>query len=154
MVCPTSVVADGWVAVVEPYNVVRLVPTFWGSGACGHHHAPRPPGVAGQGCVLAVQPDITVRLPATRGGRREAARTNGSTFVSGVIDIEQLRHRRAHRSPTGKDVRAELAQLTDEGRIHPQEPLPRADPGPARGVPPRRHREADRAAAGAGRVGG
>ena len=48
--------------------------------------------------------------------------TNGSTFVSGVIDIEALRHHRATAQVTNwlKDVRAELAQLLYETPIYPK----------------------------------
>src|SRR6185369_5520541 len=48
--------------------------------------------------------------------------TNGSTFVSGVIDIEALRHHRASAQVTNwlKDVRSELAQIIYERPIYPK----------------------------------
>jgi predicted amidohydrolase len=48
--------------------------------------------------------------------------TNGSTFVSGVINIEALRHHRANAQVTNflKDVRAEMAQLIYEKPIYPK----------------------------------
>jgi predicted amidohydrolase len=48
--------------------------------------------------------------------------TSGSTFVSGAIDIEALRHHRASAQVTNwlKDVRAELAQIIYERPIYPK----------------------------------
>ena len=48
--------------------------------------------------------------------------TSGSTFVSGAIDIEALRHHRASSQVTNwlKDVRAELAQIIYEQPIYPK----------------------------------
>jgi len=48
--------------------------------------------------------------------------TNGSTFVSGVIDIEAMRHHRSNAQVTNwlKDVRAELAQIIYETPIYPK----------------------------------
>ena len=48
--------------------------------------------------------------------------TNGSTFVSGVINIEALRHHRELAQVTNwmKDVRAELAQIIYEKPIYPK----------------------------------
>jgi beta-ureidopropionase len=48
--------------------------------------------------------------------------TNGSTFVSGAIDIEALRHHRATAQVTNwaKDIRAELAQIVYERPIYPK----------------------------------
>lgn len=48
--------------------------------------------------------------------------TNGSTFVSGVIDIEALRHHRTSAQVSNwlKDVRAELAQVIYEHPIYPK----------------------------------
>lgn len=53
------------------------------------------------------------------GKQRDA---NGSTYVSGVINIEALRHHRAHAQATNwlKDVRAELAQIIYEQPIYPK----------------------------------
>jgi beta-ureidopropionase len=46
--------------------------------------------------------------------------TNGSTFVSGVIDIEALRHHRASVQVTNwlKDVRTEMGQVIYERAIY------------------------------------
>ena len=46
----------------------------------------------------------------------------GSTYVSGVINIEQLRHHRANAQVSNwmKDVRAELAQIIYEQPIYPK----------------------------------
>jgi hypothetical protein len=48
--------------------------------------------------------------------------TNGSTFVSGVINIEALRHHRESAQVTNwlKDVRTELAQIIYEQPIYPK----------------------------------
>ncbi|MGE3808541.1 MAG: nitrilase-related carbon-nitrogen hydrolase [Gemmataceae bacterium] len=48
--------------------------------------------------------------------------TNGSTFVSGVINIEALRHHRTHAMTTNwlKDVRTEMAQIIYERPIYPK----------------------------------
>ncbi|KAA9152308.1 hydrolase [Amycolatopsis acidicola] len=48
--------------------------------------------------------------------------TNGSTYVSGVIDIEALRHHRANAqiSNWAKDIRAELAQIVYERPVYPK----------------------------------
>ncbi|HWP25097.1 MAG TPA: nitrilase-related carbon-nitrogen hydrolase [Xanthobacteraceae bacterium] len=48
--------------------------------------------------------------------------TNGSTFVTGVINIEALRHHRQSAQVTNwlKDVRAELAQIIYEQPIYPK----------------------------------
>lgn len=48
--------------------------------------------------------------------------TNGSTYVSGVINIEALRHHRATAQVTNwlKDVRTEMAQLIYERPIYPK----------------------------------
>ena len=48
--------------------------------------------------------------------------TNGSTYVSGVINIEALRYHRTHAQVTNwlKDVRAELAQIIYEQPIYPK----------------------------------
>ena len=48
--------------------------------------------------------------------------TNGSTFVSGVVDIEALRHHRASAqiSSWAKDIRTELAQIVYERPIYPK----------------------------------
>jgi beta-ureidopropionase len=48
--------------------------------------------------------------------------TNGSTFVSGAINIEALRHHRESAQVTNwlKDVRAELAQIIYEKPIYPK----------------------------------
>jgi predicted amidohydrolase len=48
--------------------------------------------------------------------------TNGSTFVSGVINIEALRHHRQSAQVTNwmKDIRAELAQIIYEQPIYPK----------------------------------
>jgi beta-ureidopropionase len=48
--------------------------------------------------------------------------TNGSTYLSGVINIEALRHHRTHALTTNwlKDVRAELAQIIYERPIYPK----------------------------------
>ncbi len=46
----------------------------------------------------------------------------GSTYVAGVIDIEQLRHHRASAQVSNwmKDVRAELAQIIYDREIYPK----------------------------------
>ncbi|MER7023625.1 MULTISPECIES: nitrilase-related carbon-nitrogen hydrolase [Streptomyces] len=73
------------------------------------------------------------RLPADCGGGTgmivnyrgqvvgEQANTNGPSFVSGVVDIEALRHHRTHAKTTNwlKDVRAETAQLIYEKPLYP-----------------------------------
>jgi beta-ureidopropionase len=48
--------------------------------------------------------------------------SNGSTFVSGVINIEALRHHRQNAQVTNwaKDIRAELAQIIYEQPIYPK----------------------------------
>jgi predicted amidohydrolase len=48
--------------------------------------------------------------------------TNGSTYVSGVVNIEALRHHRAHAQVTNwlKDVRTEMAQIIYEQPIYPK----------------------------------
>ena len=48
--------------------------------------------------------------------------TNGSTFVSGVINIEALRHHRANAQVSNwlKDIRTEMAQLIYEKPIYPK----------------------------------
>jgi len=48
--------------------------------------------------------------------------TNGSTYVTGVINIDALRHHRACAQVTNwmKDVRAEMAQLIYERPIYPK----------------------------------
>jgi beta-ureidopropionase len=48
--------------------------------------------------------------------------TNGSTYVNGVINIEALRHHRAHAQVTNwlKDVRTEMAQIIYEHPIYPK----------------------------------
>lgn len=48
--------------------------------------------------------------------------TNGSTFVTGVINIEALRHHRATAQVTNwlKDVRTEMAQIIYEQPIYPK----------------------------------
>ena len=48
--------------------------------------------------------------------------TNGSTYVTGVINIEALRHHRTHAQVTNwlKDIRAEMAQLIYEKPIYPK----------------------------------
>jgi predicted amidohydrolase len=48
--------------------------------------------------------------------------TNGSTFVTGAINIEALRHHRASAQVTNwmKDVRSELAQIIYEKPIYPK----------------------------------
>ena len=48
--------------------------------------------------------------------------TNGSTYVTGVINIDALRHHRANAQVTNwmKDVRSELAQLIYEQPIYPK----------------------------------
>jgi len=48
--------------------------------------------------------------------------TNGSTFVSGVISIEALRHHRQNAQVTNwpKDIRSELAQIIYEQPIYPK----------------------------------
>ena len=48
--------------------------------------------------------------------------SSGSTFVSGTINIEALRHHRANAQVTNwmKDIRAELAQLIYEQPIYPK----------------------------------
>ena len=45
--------------------------------------------------------------------------TNGSTYVSGVINIEALRHHRASAQVTNwmKDIRADMAQLITSNRF-------------------------------------
>jgi beta-ureidopropionase len=58
--------------------------------------------------------------------------TNGSTFVSGPINIEALRHHRQSAQVTNwtKDIRAELAQIIYEQPIYPKNLY--ADKGPGR----------------------
>jgi len=48
--------------------------------------------------------------------------TNGSTYVTGVINIEALRHHRAHAQVSNwlKDVRTEMAQIIYEQPIYPK----------------------------------
>jgi predicted amidohydrolase len=48
--------------------------------------------------------------------------TNGSTFVSGVVNIEVLRHHRQSAQVTNwvKDIRAEMAQIIYEQAIYPK----------------------------------
>jgi hypothetical protein len=48
--------------------------------------------------------------------------TNGSTYVTGVINIEALRHHRAGAQVTNwlKDVRTEIAQIIYERPIYPK----------------------------------
>jgi predicted amidohydrolase len=48
--------------------------------------------------------------------------TNGSTYVTGVVNIEALRHHRASAQVTNwlKDVRTELAQLIYERPVYPK----------------------------------
>jgi predicted amidohydrolase len=48
--------------------------------------------------------------------------TNGSTFVCGTIDVEALRHHRAHAQVTNwlKDVRTEMARIIYERPIYPK----------------------------------
>ncbi|WJR36136.1 nitrilase-related carbon-nitrogen hydrolase [Mycobacteroides immunogenum] len=48
--------------------------------------------------------------------------SRGSTFVTGVIDIEALRYQRMHAQTTNwlKDVRTEIAQLIYENPIYPK----------------------------------
>ena len=48
--------------------------------------------------------------------------TNGSTFVSGVINVEALRHHRESAQVTNwmKDIRSELAQIIYEKPIYPK----------------------------------
>ncbi|WP_082746900.1 nitrilase-related carbon-nitrogen hydrolase [Burkholderia sp. MSMB1826] len=48
--------------------------------------------------------------------------TNGSTFVTGTIDIEALRHHRASAQVTNwvKDIRSELAQIIYEEPLYPK----------------------------------
>ena len=48
--------------------------------------------------------------------------TNGSTYVTGVVNIEALRHHRTHSQVTNwlKDVRAEMAQIIYEKPIYPK----------------------------------
>ena len=60
----------------------------------------------------------------------------GSTYVSGVIDIEALRDHRARAQWDNwlKDLRTELYQLLYESADLPQEPLPRPRSDEARGV--------------------
>jgi predicted amidohydrolase len=47
---------------------------------------------------------------------------NGTTYVAGVIDIEQLRHHRANAQVSNwlKDVRAEMAQIIYEQALYPK----------------------------------
>jgi beta-ureidopropionase len=48
--------------------------------------------------------------------------TNGSTYVCGTIDIESLRHHRAHAQVTNwlKDVRTEMARIIYDRPIYPK----------------------------------
>ena len=57
--------------------------------------------------------------------------TNGSTFVSGVINIEALRHHRESAQVTNwmKDIRAEMAQIIYEKPIYPKNRYLRKIPG-------------------------
>lgn len=57
--------------------------------------------------------------------------SNGSTFVTGVVDIEALRHHRQSAQVTNwtKDIRAELAQIVYEKPIYPKNLYANAIPG-------------------------
>jgi hypothetical protein len=57
--------------------------------------------------------------------------SNGSTFVTGVINIEALRHHRQSAQVTNwvKDIRAELAQIIYEQPIYPKNLYADAIPG-------------------------
>ena len=57
--------------------------------------------------------------------------TNGSTFVSGVINIESLRHHRSSSQVTNwlKDVRTELAQIIYEKPVYPKNMYMKKIPG-------------------------
>jgi beta-ureidopropionase len=57
--------------------------------------------------------------------------SNGSTFVTGVIDIEALRHHRQSAQVTNwtKDIRTELAQIVYEKPIYPKNLYANAIPG-------------------------
>jgi beta-ureidopropionase len=48
--------------------------------------------------------------------------TNGSTYFTGIIDIEALRHHRANAQVTNwlKDIRTELAQIIYDQPIYPK----------------------------------
>lgn len=52
----------------------------------------------------------------------EQSFSNGSTFVTGVINIEALRHHRQSAQVTNwpKDIRSELAQIIYEQPIYPK----------------------------------
>jgi predicted amidohydrolase len=57
--------------------------------------------------------------------------SNGSTFVTGVINIEALRHHRQSAQVTNwvKDIRVELAQIVYERPIYPKNLYAKAIPG-------------------------
>jgi predicted amidohydrolase len=57
--------------------------------------------------------------------------TNGSTFVSGVINIEAMRHHRESAQVTNwmKDIRSELAQIIYEKPIYPKNRYLKKVPG-------------------------
>lgn len=57
--------------------------------------------------------------------------SNGSTFVTGVINIEALRHHRQSAQATNwpKDIRTELAQIIYEKPIYPKNMYAKAIPG-------------------------
>lgn len=48
--------------------------------------------------------------------------SNGSTYVTGVVDIEALRYHRTHSQVTNwmKDIRSECAQLIYQNNIYPK----------------------------------
>src|SRR5262249_38353957 len=57
--------------------------------------------------------------------------TNGSTYVTGAVDIEALRYHRTHAQVTNwlKDVRTEMAQIIYEKPIYPKNRYLNAIPG-------------------------
>jgi hypothetical protein len=57
--------------------------------------------------------------------------SNGSTFVTGVVNVEALRHHRLNAQVTNwpKDIRAELAQIVYEKPIYPKNLHADAVPG-------------------------
>jgi predicted amidohydrolase len=57
--------------------------------------------------------------------------SNGSTFVTGVVNIEALRHHRQSAQVTNwaKDIRTELAQIVYEKPIYPKNLYASAIPG-------------------------
>ena len=77
--------------------------------------------------------------------------TNGSTFVSGPINIEALRHHRQSSQVTNwvKDIRTEMAQIIYEKPIYPKNLYADENPRQSRRLQTRRDRPAGAADAGA-----